>query len=200
MKQEEKQKWLKYELGQMETIPNYHVAVLPAKFGERVWVSANEKFFHSGLFYGMDENGKFLVFVDDFIDGDSRELIDHPVQRYFYDWYSKLYTENEVREIKAKLTEKVVYTCADCLHYDACNYHMTEETELGVDACQHFLCSRDFERVVRCKDCVMYTNNIEDENLRDGFCNRIAQFAFDFRNPDDYCSYGKRKDEKDESK
>lgn len=47
---------------------------------------------------------------------------------------------------------------------------------------------------VLCKDCIMYTDNIADDNLRKGFCNRLKNYNFDIRKPNDYCSYGKRKE------
>lgn len=51
----------------------------------------------------------------------------------------------------------------------------------------------DVQEVVRCKDCKMYTDNIDDPNLRKGFCDRIAWQCYDRRNPDDFCNYGVRK-------
>ncbi|MDE6148580.1 MAG: hypothetical protein K2F81_00580 [Ruminococcus sp.] len=52
----------------------------------------------------------------------------------------------------------------------------------------------DVEPVVRCKDCEFYTNNSNDKNLRKGYCNRIPQYCFDKRKPDDFCSLGARMD------
>lgn len=44
--------------------------------------------------------------------------------------------------------------------------------------------------VVHCKNCKYYTDNINDPNLRKGYCDRIEMNCFDKRLPDDYCSYG----------
>ena len=48
----------------------------------------------------------------------------------------------------------------------------------------------DVEKVVRCKNCKYYTNNIGDNNLRDGYCNRREIGNFAQRLPDDFCSKG----------
>lgn len=29
-------------------------------------------------------------------------------------------------------------TCRDCFHYDVCQYHITEETNMTVNECNHF--------------------------------------------------------------
>lgn len=51
----------------------------------------------------------------------------------------------------------------------------------------------DVAPVVRCKDCVFYTDNIKNPVYRKGFCNRIESSCFDKKNPNDFCSYGERK-------
>ena len=49
-------------------------------------------------------------------------------------------------------------TCRDCFHYDACFYHITEETKrLTVNECPLFVNKADVVEVVRCKDCA-YAN------------------------------------------
>ena len=47
--------------------------------------------------------------------------------------------------------------------------------------------------IVRCKDCKYYTNNIDDDCLRDGFCSLEEVGNFCKRKADDYCSRGELK-------
>lgn len=42
-------------------------------------------------------------------------------------------------------------------------------------------------KIIKCKDCKFYTNNINDNNLRDSYCHR-TKFAFNDVLPDDFCS------------
>ena len=43
-------------------------------------------------------------------------------------------------------------TCKDCLHYEVCQYHITEETDMTVNECSHgFKNKADYVEVVRCK-------------------------------------------------
>ena len=55
----------------------------------------------------------------------------------------------------------------------------------------------DVVEVVRCKDCIHWLN---EEGLDDQVCLKIysdgavSQFAWQHREPDDFCSYGKRRD------
>lgn len=71
-------------------------------------------------------------------------------------------------------------TCKDCIHYEVCNYHITEETPLTVDECSlGFKNKADFVEVVRCKDCAYrYTK----------YCNAKHERA-----DMDYCSSGDEK-------
>ena len=54
----------------------------------------------------------------------------------------------------------------------------------------------DIVKVVRCRECKHYTDNINDDNLRNGFCNRLKNYYFDTHKPTDFCSFGKRRDDK----
>lgn len=47
-------------------------------------------------------------------------------------------------------------TCKDCIHYEVCQYHITEETDMTIDECGKFKNKSDFVEVVRCKDCKHY--------------------------------------------
>lgn len=48
-------------------------------------------------------------------------------------------------------------------------------------------------KIIRCKDCKYYTNNIDDDSLRDGFCCLEEVGDFCKRKTDDYCSRGELK-------
>ena len=55
--------------------------------------------------------------------------------------------------------------CEDCVHYEVCGYHVTEETDMSVEECAHgFKDAENYTEVVRCKDCA-YAN--EDKELCD---------------------------------
>lgn len=54
----------------------------------------------------------------------------------------------------------------------------------------------DVLKVVRCKNCKFYTNNIPDGNLKKGYCHRIEQFCFNTMSPDDFCSKAEKLTEK----
>ena len=62
--------------------------------------------------------------------------------------------------------------------------------------CIECIPSADVMKVVRCKDCKHYTDNINDDNLRNGFCERLKNYYFDTHKPTDYCSFGERKSDK----
>lgn len=69
---------------------------LPCKVGDTVWVSPNNgKSFHTGKLYGMNENGSYLVFVDDKV----RDFVDCPfMNKSIYDWFFKIYTREEAEK------------------------------------------------------------------------------------------------------
>lgn len=69
---------------------------LPCKVGSTVWVSPNNgESFHTGKLYGMNENGSYLVFVDDKV----RDFVDFPFERKaIYDWFFKIYTREEAEQ------------------------------------------------------------------------------------------------------
>ena len=84
-------------------------------------------------------------------------------------------------------------TCKDCLHYEVCQYHITEETDMTVNECSHGFKNRaEYVEVVRCKEC---ENCRVGKNSRyctehsDGFGSHIV-----YVDEDDYCSYGIRKE------
>ena len=89
-----------------------------------------------------------------------------------------------------------------CFHYDACFYHITEETKrLTVNECPLYHNKADVVEVVRCKDC-----------KRCEMCFPCKAFGLEappvyvcrlfHRNrevlPNDYCSYGAKMDGKEE--
>ena len=73
-------------------------------------------------------------------------------------------------------------TCRDCIYYDVCQYHITEETDMTVAECSHsFKNKADFVEVVYCENCESYNGH--------RYCNYSAMPVLD----GDFCSYGKRK-------
>lgn len=84
-------------------------------------------------------------------------------------------------------------TCKDCIHYEVCQYHITEETEMTVNECGKFKNKADFVEVVRCKDCV-YRQPIDAD--RYNFEGRPAMHCILQTNlfgEKAFCSEGKRK-------
>ena len=76
--------------------------------------------------------------------------------------------------------------CKDCIHYDCCGYHITEETDMSVEECAHgFKDVENFTEVVRCKDCVHAGKDIMSDLYG-------CSFYRDMRKGDDFCNYGTR--------
>ncbi len=74
-------------------------------------------------------------------------------------------------------------TCRDCIHYEVCDYHITEMTHMTVNECPHsFKNKANFVEVVRCKDCKF--NGTE-------YCIYDPTVAKD---DDDFCSCGTPKE------
>ena len=91
-------------------------------------------------------------------------------------------------------------TCRDCIHYDVCDYHITELTTMTVEECSHeFKNKADFAEVVRCKDCKhFYADKYNGKVLRKECGLRslgggIGTVRLESEN--DFCSYGERKTE-----
>lgn len=94
-------------------------------------------------------------------------------------------------------------TCRDCLHYEVCQYHIAEETDMTINECSHgFKNKADFVEVkCRCADCKHYRRYgktsllFEGKNVQAGWCVLRAKFDEEHRMlPFDFCSYGERKD------
>ena len=86
-------------------------------------------------------------------------------------------------------------TCKDCLHYEICQYHITEETNMTVNECSHkFINKADVVEVVRCKNCEKY--NTKDCAKGFGWC--------EFRDigvmENHYCSFAKKLVKKNDTK
>lgn len=54
---------------------------------------------------------------------------------------------------------------------------------------------KKYIKIIRCKECKHFTNNINDDNLRDGYCNRkeVGCFCKVSDDGSDYCSYAELK-------
>ncbi|MBQ8301188.1 MAG: hypothetical protein IJX57_04410 [Clostridia bacterium] len=82
-------------------------------------------------------------------------------------------------------------TCKDCIHYDVCQFHIDEETEMTVAECSHFKYHYHFVDIVRCKDC-KYGRYWEAKNRYS--C--ILHYQL-YMYGDHYCSHGVRKEQED---
>lgn len=75
-------------------------------------------------------------------------------------------------------------TCKDCIHYELCEMcgelGVMEAPESYIPHCMDFINKADVVPVVRCYQCKHWNN---------GDCYRL-----ELSRPDDYCSYGERKD------
>jgi hypothetical protein len=84
--------------------------------------------------------------------------------------------------------------CENCIHYEVCNYHITEETPLTVDECSRgFKNKADFVEVVRCKDCkYLYCFSAIDRQF---YCKHFPKGlqGINIVEENPYCSYGERK-------
>lgn len=94
--------------------------------------------------------------------------------------------------------DNIVYTdkekCKGCIRYPICN---SFQNFVDPDECRLFKRETDLVEVVRCKDCknceFFYPEKKLNEEPRGvHYCNLLKSD----RNPDDYCSFGRRKDGK----
>lgn len=105
--------------------------------------------------------------------------------------YSLCDTRGNKYSGKVVLTKKGVAMkkCENCVHYEVCGYHITEETDMSVEECAHgFKDAENYIEVCRCKDCVYAS---EDKELVDMYGCKLYR---DIRKGSDYCNYGKRRD------
>ena len=91
-------------------------------------------------------------------------------------------------------------TCKDCVHEKPCfEYGNILDPLSGGVICDSFKNKADFVEVVRCSECRFNVANMEkdeydttDYSGEDIVC---SYFMTDGMLPDDFCSYGKRRDE-----
>ena len=88
-------------------------------------------------------------------------------------------------------------TCKECVHFDICDswYKDIEAQglvvgEMSQQICEDFKNKADFIEVVRCKDCKYYEIHKPYVTLN---CERDGKLIP--MKPDDFCSYGERKEE-----
>lgn len=77
-------------------------------------------------------------------------------------------------------------TCKDCLKYDICPF---DSKTYKRENCKYFKDKINFVEVVRCKDCLYATERYGHLN-----CIHGVSYRNSWNKPDDYCSYGVRKD------
>ena len=82
-------------------------------------------------------------------------------------------------------------TCKDCIHYEVCvvieNLVDKEQNIYGEFGCEDFKNEADVVEVVRCKDCIYCDLDDRCEAPENGLIREYVK-------PDDFCSYGERKD------
>lgn len=90
-------------------------------------------------------------------------------------------------------------TCEDCIHSRVCKFY-----DDNAFLCSQFQNRTDFVNVIICKDCKWFCHYgrtsllINGKNVKAGWCMLRAKNDEEHRmTADDYCSYGKRKDEDD---
>ena len=49
--------------------------------------------------------------------------------------------------------------------------------------------------IIHCRDCKHWTNNVNDSELRDNFCNEAVHGFYYRCSGDDYCSFAERKEQ-----
>lgn len=85
-------------------------------------------------------------------------------------------------------------TCGDCIHADVCARvpYLTEFSCDNPAYCKDFNNKADYAEVVRCKDCIHWyeTEGVCLKIYSDG---EVSPYAWQDRNPDDFCSYGERR-------
>ena len=78
--------------------------------------------------------------------------------------------------------------CKDCIHYEACGYHITEETDMSVEDCARgFKDAENYAEIVRCKDCI-YAHKLGEGDFLG------CSFYRELHKEDDFCNYGKRRE------
>ena len=78
--------------------------------------------------------------------------------------------------------------CKDCIHYEVCGFHITEETEMSVKECANtFVDHENVVEVVRCKDC-RYGYKLCEAGFVD------CAFYREMHKENDFCNYGKRRE------
>ena len=90
--------------------------------------------------------------------------------------------------------------CKECIHLDVCTaVHIGGEYQENAEKCKNFKNKADLVEVVRCSECRFNVANMEkdeydttDYSGEDIVC---SYFMTDGMLPDDFCSYGKRRDE-----
>ena len=85
--------------------------------------------------------------------------------------------------------------CEKCIHYDVCLLH---EDNFIDDVAKNGFCGKfknkaEFGEVVRCKDC-SYCQNASQGYLCLRILNITDGMHFVYNKPNDFCSYGERRD------
>lgn len=82
-------------------------------------------------------------------------------------------------------------TCKDCIHVDVCEEWHNQEMQRACYYGEYFKNKADIVEVVRCKDCKYCFDAI----MGGMWCEHPDNIMPLGSNPDDFCSYGERKEE-----
>lgn len=70
-------------------------------------------------------------------------------------------------------------TCKDCLHYEVCNYHICEETEMTVTECPKFTDSSEWVYLPCKVGTVVYIPEIEVDKIERKLVTKIYRTTVD---------------------
>ena len=87
--------------------------------------------------------------------------------------------------------------CKECIHFPVCEPHTdSNESYPEVGGCPAFKNKDAFVEVVRCKDCKHF---VQSEPYDPCECMKwTVKWGVAYVNPDDFCSYGERREGKDD--
>ncbi len=87
-------------------------------------------------------------------------------------------------------------TCHECIHFDVCDYHITELTTMTIAECSHeFKNKDDFVEVVRCKNCIYSYGTFSEMYCKQHTVSSLDGGEDAMVDADDFCSYGEKRAE-----
>jgi hypothetical protein len=84
--------------------------------------------------------------------------------------------------------DELEFVCEKCVHYEVCD---RSSRLIWARLGKEKVCT-DFMEVIRCKECVHWYES-EGVCLKIYSDGAVSPYAWQDRNPDDFCSYGERR-------